>query len=161
MPTCPTLHSYLKAQADGKQDESEAHYLLGVERDKVKSLPVKTYIRHLWLAFQSSEKSSPPRNFFDVEAERFAKEVEAWASDLFKDEDRLAVEVAKDPIIVDEKTKETRSAFLEDIACTMLVTRGWGDHLWGHRRFCTSPLTNAKRELGDDKPPRWPENQNL
>lgn len=121
------------AQADGKQDEPEAHYLLGVERDKVKSLPVKTYIRRLWLAFQSNEKSSLPRYSFDVEAERFAKEVEAWVSDLVKDEDRLAVEIAKDPIVLDEKTKETRSAFLEDIAHTILVTRGWGDQLWGHR----------------------------
>ena len=161
MPTCPTLHSYLKAQADGKQDDPKAHYLLGFERDKVESLPVKTYIRRLWLAFQSSEKSSLPRYFFDTEAERFAKEVEAWASDLVKDENRLAFEIAKDSMILDERTKETRSAFLEDTARTMLVTREWGDHLWGHRRFCTSPLANAKRELGDDKPPQWPEDQKL
>ncbi|KAF3031700.1 hypothetical protein E8E11_000669 [Didymella keratinophila] len=166
MTKCPTLHSYVKAQSkEGRQgslaDDPSVQYLLGFEKDNVKSRPVKTYIRRLWLAFQSSEKSSLPRYFFDVEAERFAKETEAWVSDLVKDEDRLAVEIAKDPIVLDEKTKETRSAFLEDIARTMLVTRGWGDQLWGHRRFCTSPLANEKLELGDDKPPRWPRDQDL
>ena len=166
MTKCPTRHSYVKAQSkEGRQgslaDDPSVQYLLGFEKDNVKSRPVKTYIRRLWLAFQSSEKSSLPRYFFDIEAERFAKEVEAWFSDLVKDEDRLAVEIAKDPIVLDEKTKETRSAFLEDIARTMLVTRGWGDQLGGHRRFCTSPLANEKLELGDDKPPRWPRDQDL
>ncbi|KAF3036748.1 hypothetical protein E8E11_006095 [Didymella keratinophila] len=166
MPRLPTLHSYVKAlREEGRRgmlaDDPSLDYLLGFEKDKVESRPAKTYIRRLWLAFESSKKSPLPQLFFDVEAERFAKEVEAWVSDLAKDEDRLAVEIAKDPVVLDEKTKEIRSAFLEDIARTMLVTRGWGDQLWGHRRFCTSPLKNEKRELGDDKPPEWPRDQDF
>jgi hypothetical protein len=161
MPTCPTLHSYMKTLAAGEQDDPKEHYLLGFERDKIKPLPVKTYIRRLWLAFQSSERSSLPRCFFDAEAENFAKEVEAWASDFVKDEDHLAFEIAKDPAILNEQTNETGSAFLEAVARTMLVTREWGDHLWGHRKFCTSPLQNAKPEPGDEKPPQWPEDEKL
>jgi hypothetical protein len=95
-----------------------------LRKDNVKSRPVKTYIRRLWLAFGSSKKSPLPRLFLDVEAEISAKEIEAWISDLVKDEDHLAVEIAKDPVVLDEKAKEIRSAFLEDIARSMLVTRG-------------------------------------
>ncbi|KAF3032319.1 hypothetical protein E8E12_002216 [Didymella heteroderae] len=161
MPRLPPLHRYLKAQADeGKRgilaDDPSVHYLLGFEKDNVESRPVKTYVRRLWLAFQSSKHSSMPRCFLDPEAERFSKEVEAWVSDFVEDEDRLASEIAKDPLVVDEKTKETRSAFLEDTARTLLVTRKWGDHLWGSRTFCKNPLVNAKREPGDDEPPKWP-----
>jgi hypothetical protein len=166
MPRCPALHSYLKTQAEeGRQgvlaDDLDAHYLLGFEGDKVESLPVKTYIRRLWLAFQSSEKSSMPRHFLDPEAETFAKEVEARVSDFVKNEDRLALEVKKNRIVLDEKTQETRSAFLEDAALTILVTREWGDRLWGRRTFCRTPLANAKREPGDDGPPGWPQDRDL
>jgi hypothetical protein len=122
---------------------------------------VKTYIRRLWLAFQSSKRLSTPRCFLDPVAEAFSKEVKARVSDLAEDEDRLVSEIGKDPLIVDEKTKETRSTFLEDTARTLLITREWGDHLWGSRTFCRNPLANAKREPGDDKPPEWPRDQNL
>lgn len=94
-------------------------------------------------------------------AETFAKEIEAWVSDFVKDEDALAVEIAKDPIVLDEKTPKSRSAFLEDTARTILITREWGDHLWGSRTFCRSPLANEKRELGGDEPPKWPQDQDL
>ena len=166
MPRCATLHQYLKSQAiKGRQgvlaDDPSVNYLLGFERDKVEPLPVKTYIRRLWLAFQSSEQSSMPRSFFDPMAETFSKEIEAWVSGFVKDEDRLAVEVAKDPIVLDEQTRKSRSAFLEDTARTILVTREWGDHLWGRRTFCRCPLANEKRELGDDEPPKWPRDQDL
>jgi hypothetical protein len=150
------LHSYLKTLAVGEQDDLKEHYLLGFERDKIESLPVKTYIRRLWLTFQSSERSSLPKYYYDVEAEKFAKEVEEWASDFVKDKDRLAFEIAKDPIVLDKQTKDTGSAFLEVVARIMLVTREWGDHLWG---FCTSPLHNAKPEPGDNKPPQWPKDE--
>jgi hypothetical protein len=166
MPRCPTLHSYLKTQAEeGRRgilaDDPSVHHLLGFERDNVKSLPVKTYIRRLWLTFESSKHSSMPRCFLDPGAEIFSKEVEAYVSDFVKDEDHLASEIAKDPLVVDEKTKKTRSAFLEDTARTLLVTREWGDYLWGSRTFCRNPLANAKREPGDDKPPEWPRDQDL
>jgi hypothetical protein len=166
MPRLPTLHSYVKAlREEGRRgmlaDDLSLDLLLGFEKDNVEARRVKTYIRRLWLAFESSKKSPLPQLFFDVEAEKFAKEIEAWVSDLVKDEDRLAVEIAKDPVVLDAKTKEIRSAFLENIARTMLVTRGWGNQLWGHRRFCTSPLANEKRELGDDKPPEWPRDLDL
>jgi hypothetical protein len=166
MPRLPTLHSYVKAlREEGRRgiraDDPSVHYLLGFEKDNVESLSVKTYIRRLWLAFQSSKQSSIPKCFFDPEADRFAKEVEAWVSDFVSDEDRLASEIAKDPLVVDEKTKETRSAFLEDTARALLVTRKWGDHLWGSRTFCRNPLVNAKREPGDDEPPEWPRDQDL
>jgi hypothetical protein len=149
MPAIPTLHSHLKAQADRQQDDPRAKYLFGFERDEVQFIRVKTCIRRLWLAFESSKKFSLPRCYFDIEAERFAKEIEAWASVLLKNEDRLAVEIAKDSIVLNEKTKEIRSVFLEDIARSMLVTREWGDRLWGHRRFCTSPLrtNNGSRAM--------------
>ncbi|KAF9698074.1 hypothetical protein EKO04_003953 [Ascochyta lentis] len=102
MPRCPTLHSYLKTQAEeGRQgilaDDPSVNHLLGFKRDNVKSLPVKTC-------------------FLNPGAERFSKEVEACVSNLVKDKDHLASEIAKDPLVVDEKTKETRSAFLEDTA---------------------------------------------
>jgi hypothetical protein len=142
-------------------DDPSVYYLLGFEKDHVKSRPVKTYIRRLWLAFQSSKHSSMPRYFLDPVAETFSKEVEVQVSDFVEDEDLLALEIAKDPLVVDEKTKETRSAFLEDTARTLLVIREWGDHLWGSRTFCRNPLANAKRELGDDKPPEWPQGQDL
>ncbi|KAF3031153.1 hypothetical protein E8E11_010459 [Didymella keratinophila] len=166
MTKCPTLHSYVKARREeGRQgslaDDPSVQYLLGFAKDNVESRPVKTYIRRLWLAFQSSKRSSMPRCFLDPVAETFSKEVEAWVSDFVEDEDRLASEIAKDPLVVDEKTKETRSAFLEDTARTLLVTRGWGDYLWGSRTFCRNPLANAKREPGDDKPPEWPRDQDL
>ena len=166
MPRCATLHRDLKSQAEqGRQgvlaDDPNVHYLLGFERDKVESLPVKTYIRRLWLAFQSSKQSSMPRSFFDPVAETFSKEIEAWVSDFVKDEDRLAFEIAKDPIVLDKKTGKSRSAFLEDTARTILVTREWGEHLWGSRTFCRSPLANEKREPGDNEPPKWPRDQDL
>jgi hypothetical protein len=141
-------------------DDPNVHYLLGFERDKVETLPVKTYIRRLWLAFESSKHSSMPRIFLDPRAETFSKEIEAWVSDFVKNEDHLAIEVAKDPFI-DEDTKTSRSAFLEDTARTILVTRQWGDHLWGSRKFCGSPLANEKREPGDNQPPEWPRDQEL
>jgi hypothetical protein len=102
-----------------------------------------------------------PRCFLDPGAERFSKDVEAWVFDFVEDEDRLALEIAKDPIVVDEKTKETRSANLEDTVRALLVTREWGDYLWGSRNFCRNPLVNAKREPGDDEPPEWPRDQDL
>jgi hypothetical protein len=142
-------------------DDPSLDYLLGFEKDKVESRPAKTYIRRLWLAFQSSKHSSMPRCFLDPVAETFSKEVEAQVSDFDEDPDRLALEIAKDPFVIDEKTKETRSAFLEDTARTLLITREWGDHLWGRRPFCRNPLFNAKPEPGDDKPPKWPRDQDL
>ncbi|KAF3025445.1 hypothetical protein E8E11_004280 [Didymella keratinophila] len=166
MPRCPTLHSYVKAQTKkGRRgilaDDPSVHYLLGFEKDNVDSLPVKMYIRRLWLAFESSKHSSVPRCFLDPRAERFSKEVEACVSDFVEDEDRLMSEIAKDPLVVDEKTKETRSAFLEDTARALLVTGEWGDHLWGSRTFCRNPLVNAKREPGDNEPPEWPRDEDL
>jgi hypothetical protein len=92
-------------------DDPSLDYLLGFEKDKVESRPVKTYIRRLWLAFQSSKHSSMPRCFLDPRAETFSKEVEAQVSGFVEDLDHLASEIAKDPLIVDEKTKESRSAF--------------------------------------------------
>lgn len=134
MPRLPTLHSYVKAQAEEGRlgilaDNPSIYYLLGFENDNVKSLPVKTYIRRLWLAFQSSKRLSTPRCFLDPVAEAFSKEVKARVSNLAEDEDCLVSEIAKDPLIVDKKTKETRSTFLEDTARTLLITREWGDHL--------------------------------
>ncbi|KAK7177855.1 hypothetical protein PSPO01_16098 [Paraphaeosphaeria sporulosa] len=131
MPRLPTLHSYVKAlREEGRRgmlaDDPSLHCLLGFEKDNVESRPVKTYIRRLWLAFQSSKHSSMPRYFLDPVAETFSKEVEAQVSDFVEDPDRLASEIAKDPLVVDEKTKETRSAFLDDTAqedATDLVVR--------------------------------------
>jgi hypothetical protein len=166
MPTCVTLHSYLRSQAAGGrqrylEDDPNLHYLLGFEGDEVETLPVKTYVRRLWLAFQSSKRMSVPKNFLDPMAETFSKELEACVSDFVKDEDRLAAEIAKDPIVIDRETKKSRSAFLEDAAHTILVTREWGDNLWGSRKYCRSPLANEKRELGDDEPPKWPQDRVL
>lgn len=162
----PILHDYAKAQAkEGKRgilaDDPSLSYLLGFEKDNVESRPVKTYIRRLWLAFQSSKHSSLPRCFLDPVAETFSKEVEAQVSDFVRDEDRLALEIAKNPLVVDETTDETRSTFLEDTANTLLVTRGWGDYLWGSRTFCRVPLLNARPEPDHSKPPEWPRDQDL
>lgn len=86
-------------------------------------------------------------------AETFLKEIEAWVFDFVKDKDRLALEIAKDPPVVDEKTKGTCSAFLEDTARMLLVTSGWGDYLWGSRTFCRNLLAYANQEPGNDKTP--------
>ena len=166
MPRLPTLHSYVKAQNEGGSrgvlaDDPNLQCLLGFEKDNVESLPVKTYIRRLWLAFQSSKHSSMPRCFLDPRVETFSKEVEAQVSDFVEDEDRLALEIAKDPLVIDEKANETRSAFLADTARTLLVTREWGDQLRGSRSFCRNPLFNAKQEPGNDQPPEWPRDQDL
>lgn len=122
------MHSYVKAlREEGRRgmlaDDPSLGYLLGFEKDKVESRPVKAYIRRLWLAFQSSKHSSMPRCFLDPVAETFSKEVEAQVSDFVEDPDRLVLEIAKDPFVIDERTKETRSAFLEDTARTLLITR--------------------------------------
>ena len=46
------------------------------------------------------------------------------------------------------------------LADELLVTREWGDHIWGHRRFCSGPLAdpNVNREKYTAKP-RWPQDQ--
>lgn len=45
--------------------------------------------------------------------EQFLKEVEAWIPNSVEDKDRLASEIANDPLVIDGKTKEARSAILK------------------------------------------------
>ena len=144
------------AQSGGFADGPEVEYLLGFEREKFEALPVKTYIRRLWLAFQSS-KSLMPKYFFDIKAEEFSKEIEHWVSVFANDPDKLAAERAKEHYVVSMGHVQERGEFLEDTVTIILKTRDWGDVLWGHRKLCRAPLENAKREPGDDTPPKWPQ----
>ena len=161
MPLNTGLRQYLRGQEGVATGDPEAAYLLGFEREKVEPLPVKTYIRRLWLAFQSSRRLTS-KCFLDPMAEQFSKELGSWVSDFANNPDMLARELTKEPrLIWDKETEHQQSTFLEDTAHTLLVTRDWGEHLWGHRRECRSPLANEKREPGDEKPPRWPQDKAL
>jgi hypothetical protein len=140
-------------------DDPEVDYLLGFRDDEVEPLPVKTYIRRLWLAFQSG-KSPHPKYFFNPMVEDFSKEVDSWVSEYVNDPDLLIAELGKESIR-DAETGRSCSAFLEETARTMLVTRDWGNALWGERKNPLYPLRNEKRELGDNHPPQWPEDQSL
>lgn len=166
MSRYPTPHSILETEVAETQqivaaDDSVIQYLLGFEKDEVQSRPVKTYIRRLWLAFKSSKHLLMPRMFFDAEAGRFAKEMEAWVSDLVEDEESLAIEIAKNPVVLDEDNTKSRSVFLEDVAHTILIKREWGARLWGSRGFFEVPKANGKPEREDEEAPEWPRDQDL
>lgn len=138
-------------------------FLLGFEAEKEEALPLKTYIRRLWLAFQSSKRPLP-RYFFDPKAEDFSKEIDAWVSDYVNNPDLLAAERAKCQVLLpslDNNPERIHNAFLEETARTILITREWGEQIWGHRKQRVVPLANEKREPGHDKPPEWPLDQDL
>ncbi|KAF1352986.1 hypothetical protein EJ07DRAFT_182890 [Lizonia empirigonia] len=100
-------------------------FLLGFEAEKEEALPLKTYIRRLWLAFQSSKRQLP-KYFFDPKAEDFSKEIDAWVSDYVNNPDMLAAERAKCHVLLpslDNNPERIHSAFLEEIARTILITR--------------------------------------
>lgn len=141
-------------------NDSSAAYLLGFEHDHVEPLPVKAYVRRLWLAFQSGKRSS--LKFLDPKVESFSKEINQWVCDFVNDPDRLITELEKRrvvPLDEEEECEHEINQVFNDIADTILVERKWGDELWGHRKHCVSPLVNGKREPGDDKPPAWPQDK--
>ncbi|KAJ8117521.1 hypothetical protein OPT61_g1282 [Boeremia exigua] len=131
--------------------DSQSRYLLGFDKEGEKALPLKRYIRRLWLAFQSG-KSLHPKYFFDKMAEDFSKEINELANGLAKDPLKLSAELWKDALdLVGESCRER--GFLEEVVDTLLITRRWGDALWGDRRFSNAVLFNAKPEPGHDTPP--------
>ncbi|UPX12712.1 uncharacterized protein EKO05_0003251 [Ascochyta rabiei] len=157
MPLLNELHRYIKKRPlRPPADDPGLGYLLGFDIEEEKRQPIKTYIRQLWLAFQSGP-GSMPRCFLDDKSTEFSKEIDEWVSDYANDPNLLAEEVAKDPVVVDRRTTpiQIRSAFMEDTAHTLLVTRDWGEQLWGHRKYCVAPLANAKAKKGEESP-AWP-----
>jgi hypothetical protein len=158
------LHKWTRSQKQKGNsgilaDDPDANYLLGFEQDQVEPLPIKTYIRRLWLPFQSG-KSPVPKCLFNPAAEKLSVEIGVWVSDYFQNKDKLTVELEKDRI-KDAQTGRTRSAFLEEAARWLLFEREYGDILWGSRMNSAYPLQNTKREPGDEQPPKWPQDQDL
>jgi hypothetical protein len=158
------LHGWTKLQNENRKlgifaDDPDADCLLGFEQDQVERLPIKTYIRRLWLPFQSS-KSPVPKCLFNPAAEELSVEIGVWVSDYFQNKDKLTAELEKDRI-KDAQTGSTRSAFLEEAAKSLLFDREYGDILWGCRMNSAYPLQNTKREPGDEQPPKWPKDQDL
>lgn len=106
------------AYNQGFEDGPDTVYLLGFDKEQLKPLPVKTYIRRLWLAFESG--TSPiPKKFFDIQAHWFSKEIQEWVSDLANHPLRLAAELEMEPEYeVDGAPPRSRS--LIDIVDTRL-----------------------------------------
>lgn len=115
------------------EEDPQTMYLLGFDSERLKPSPQKTYIRRLWLAFESSSKAAPKR-FFDPQAERFSKEIKSLASDLANNPLRLAAELQADTEYgIDGRSSSSR--FLLDKVHTLLVTRMWGEALWGCKKL--------------------------
>lgn len=141
----------------GFEHDSEPEYLLGFERDKVRSLPVKTYIRRLWLPFQSG-KGSLPRHFLGPRVVDFvAHDINPLVNRFVKYPEELTAELDKQIIdLVDGDVRDC--GFLADRANHILVDRNWGDQLWGSHPWCV--YANSKPEPEHNTAPVWPQDKN-
>jgi|SRR5690242_2968059 len=142
----------------GLDDNPNPHYLLGFEKEKVKAERPKDYIRRLWLPFESRNNSSIPKAYLDPRVEDFANEINAWIKDFTSDPDKWFDEYTKHALVIDGEEISERGLF-EDLVDHILVTRRWGDEIWGHRKYCRTDLFNAKPEEGHATAPKWPQDR--
>lgn len=148
-----TLRKFAQAQEIKEYQNPHGEYLFGFEDDQAPVLPIKRYIRRLWLAFESSKRARPQSSaFLDNKAVDFSEEIVHWVNYFNKDPSALNAELGK----LRAEDDPDGLGFLGKPAHTLLVEREWGDQLWGHRRNCTASLENSKPEVEDEKPPEWP-----
>ncbi|KAH6633712.1 hypothetical protein C7974DRAFT_177092 [Boeremia exigua] len=159
MPLLDHLHSQIKHQGTqgGNFDLPDSSYLLGFDEEKLKALPIKSYIRRLWLPFESG-KGDLPKLYLEHHAKELASHVSATVKDIADQPDGVNNELEHPNFTYDEdRTRPYK--FLEEQAEHLLVTLDYGNILWGDRKYCTVPLCNAKIEAGYETPPKWPQDR--
>ena len=100
-----------------------------------------------------------PREWYCCRVEAFVAEISQHVKEYVTENEKLGSEIdgTHDTLVGEGLQKREPFAALAD---ELLVTREWGDHIWGHRRFCSGPLAdpNVNRETYTPKP-SWPQDQ--
>ena len=132
----------------------EEPFLLGFGTEIRRS--IRSYMRDLWLPF-SNTHSVMPTEWHCLKAEEFAAEISKRVNEFVNEDGKLGNELDGIHYTLSSEDLQKREPF-EAVAHELLITRKWGDNLWGHRKYCFGPLADPNREIYTPEP-KWPQDQ--
>ena len=98
-----------------------------------------------------------PKEWYCSRVEAFVVELSQRVNGFVNEDGKLGSEICGAHYTLDGDNLQRYEPFA-NVAKELLITREWGDNLWGHRKYCTGPLADPNRETKTSQP-RWPEDQ--